>query len=59
MKKILIINDGIPGHFNQSNGVACMMKEIFECAIKTHELSWRLYALRSACNIFAKLLLWF
>ena len=59
MKKILIISDGIPGHFNQSNGVAFMMKEIFECTITTHELSWRLYALRSACNIFAKLLLRF
>ena len=57
MKKILIISDGIPGHFNQSNGVAFMIKETFECAITTHELSWRLYALRSACNIFAKLLL--
>ena len=59
MKKILIISDGIPGHFNQSNGVAFMIKETFECAITTHELSWRLYALRSACNIFAKLLLRF
>ncbi|MDC1401529.1 mitochondrial fission ELM1 family protein [Gammaproteobacteria bacterium] len=59
MKKILIISDGIPGHYNQSNGVAFMMKETFECAIRTHELSWRLYASRSACNIVAKLLLRF
>ena len=59
MKKILIISDGIPGHFNQSNGVAFIIEETCECAITTHELSWRHYALRSACNIFAKLLLRF
>ena len=59
MKKILIISDGIPGHFNQSNGVALMISEICDCAIATHELSWRLYPLRSACNVFAKLLLRF
>ena len=59
MKKILIISDGIPGHFNQSNGVAFMIKETCDCAITTHELSWQLYVLRSACNIFAKFLLRF
>ena len=59
MKKILIISDGIPGHFNQSNGVAFMIKEQCDCAITTHELSCRIYSLRSACTIFAKLLLRF
>jgi mitochondrial fission protein ELM1 len=59
MKKILIISDGIPGHFNQSNGVAFMISETCDSVIATHELSWRLYSLRSACNVFAKLLLWF
>jgi uncharacterized protein len=59
MKKILIIRDGIPGHFNQSNGVALMISETCDCVITTHELSWRLYLLRSACNFFAKLLLRF
>ena len=59
MKKILIISDGIPGHFNQSNGVAFMISETCDCVITTHKLSWRLYSLRSACNVFAKLLLWF
>ena len=59
MKKILIISDGIPGHFNQSNGVAFLIKETCDCAITTHELSWRFYALKFACNIFAKLLLRF
>ena len=39
MKKILIISDGIPGHFNQSNGVALMIGETCECTISTHELS--------------------
>jgi uncharacterized protein len=59
MKKILIISDGIPGHFNQSNGVAFMISETCDCVIETHELSWRLYSLRSVWNVFAKLLLWF
>jgi uncharacterized protein len=59
MKKILIISDGIQGHFNQSNGVAFMISESCDSVIATHELSWRLYSLRSACNVFAKLLLWF
>ena len=57
MKKILIISDGIPGHFNQCKGVALMISETYECSISTHELSWRLYFLRSACNVFGKLLL--
>jgi uncharacterized protein len=59
MKKILIISDGIPGHFNQSNGVALMISEICDCAIMTNELSWRIDPLRSVCNVFAKLLLRF
>jgi mitochondrial fission protein ELM1 len=59
MKKILIISDGIPGHFNQSNGVALMISDTCDCSITTHELSWRLYPLRSVCNVFAKLLLRF
>jgi uncharacterized protein len=57
MKNILIISDGIPGHFNQSNGVALMINEIHQCTIAIHEISWRLHLLGSACNILAKLLL--
>ena len=59
MKKILIISDGIPGHYNQSNGVALMISETCDCVIKTHELSWHFYTLRSACTLIAKLLLRF
>jgi uncharacterized protein len=59
MKKILIINDGIPGHYNQSNGVALMISETCDCAITTHELSWHFYTLRSASTFIAKLLLRF
>ena len=59
MKKILIISDGIPGHYNQSNGVALMISETCDCVIKTHELSWHFYTLRSACTFIAKLLLRF
>ena len=57
MKQILIISDGIPGHFNQSNGVALMISETYECTIATHEMSWRLHFLRSACTVIAKLFL--
>ena len=57
MKQILIISDGIPGHFNQSNGVALMISETYECTITTHKMSWRLNFLRSACTVIAKLLL--
>ena len=57
MKKILIISDGIPGHFNQSKGVALMLSNECECFVTTHEISWRLYFLRSACTFIAKLLL--
>lgn len=57
MKQILIISDGIPGHFNQSNGVALMISETYECTIATHKMSWRLNFLRSACTAIAKLLL--
>ncbi|MDB9996315.1 mitochondrial fission ELM1 family protein [Gammaproteobacteria bacterium] len=59
MKKILIISDGIPGHYNQSNGVALMISETRDCVITTHELSWHFYTLRSACIFIAKLLLRF
>ena len=59
MKKILIISDGIPGHYNQSNGVALMISETCDCVITTHELSWHFYTLRSACTFIAKLLLRF
>ena len=57
IKNILIISDGIPGHFNQSKGVALMLGESHKCTITTQEISWRLYFLRSACTIFAKCLL--
>ncbi|MDA9762883.1 mitochondrial fission ELM1 family protein [Gammaproteobacteria bacterium] len=59
MKKILIVSDGIPGHHNQSNGVALMISETCDCVITTHELSWQYYTLRSACTFIAKLLLRF
>ena len=57
MKKILIISDGIPGHFNQSKGIGYMISEVCECVITTHEISCRIYSLRSAITIIAKLLL--
>ena len=38
MKKILIVSDGIPGHFNQSKGVALMLSETYECNIAINEI---------------------
>jgi len=57
MKKILIISDGIPGHFNQSKGVALIISEIDECITATHEMAWRSNFLRSLLTIISKLLL--
>ena len=57
MKKILIIGNAIPGHFNQSKAIGCMISEVCDCVITTQEISCRPYFLRSACTIIAKLLL--
>ena len=57
MKKILIIGNAIPGHFNQSKGIGCMISEVCDCVITTQEISCRPYFLRSVCTIIAKLLL--
>ena len=36
-----------------------MLSETNECSISIHEMSWRIYFLRSACTISARLLLRF
>jgi mitochondrial fission protein ELM1 len=57
VKKILIISDGIPGHFNQSQGIALIVSEQHQCSTSTHQMSWRVHFLRSVCTLVAKLLL--
>ena len=54
MKKILIISDGIPGHYNQSNGVALMISETCDCVITTHELSWHFYHFEICLYIYCQ-----
>jgi len=57
VKKILILSDGIPGHFNQSKGIALLISEICECTTIIHQISWRVHFLRSVCTLIARFLL--
>ena len=57
MKNILIISDGIPGHANQSKGVASLLAQSYPVNINLHEMKYRIYSLRSLFTIIAKLLL--
>ena len=55
MKNIIIISDGIPGHFNQSKGVVSLLNELHSCNITIHQMSWKVYFLRSIFIILARL----
>ncbi len=59
MKKILIISDGIPGHYNQSKGVASLLanKHSFETTIT--DLQFRSHYLRGFITAFSKFLMRF
>lgn len=57
MKNILIISDGIPGHYNQSKGTVTLLSESFEVHSTIHEMKWRFHALRSVITIISRLLL--
>ena len=56
LKKILILSDGIPGHFNQSKGIARLLAERFESSITTEEISYRINFLRSIIIFLARIL---
>ncbi|MDB4112414.1 mitochondrial fission ELM1 family protein [bacterium] len=57
MKNILIISDGIPGHVNQSKGVAYLLSQSYTVNIELHEMKFKIHSLRSFFTIIAKLLL--
>jgi len=57
LKNITIISDGIPGHVNQSKGVAHLLSQSYSVNIELHLMSFRIHALRSLFTIVAKLLL--
>ncbi len=57
MKNITIISDGIPGHVNQSKGVAALLAQSYPVNIELHEMTFKIYFLRALFTIFAKLLL--
>ena len=57
MKNIIIISDGIPGHVNQSKGVAVLLAQSFPVNIKLHEMTYKISFLRALFTIIAKVLL--
>ena len=57
MKNITIISDGIPGHVNQSKGVASLLAQSYSLSISEHKMVFRINFLRSLCTIIAKLIL--
>ncbi len=59
MKNILIISDGIPGHFNQSKGVASILS--LKNPSNTHltELLFKIHKFRGPITIFARMLMRF
>ena len=59
MKKILIISDGIPGHFNQSKGVASLLSNKHSLETRIIDLQFRSYHLRGLITACSRLLLRF
>lgn len=56
MKKVLIISDKIPGHFNQSIGICTLLNENIGIDYKIIEMQWRIYAFRSFFKIISRML---
>ncbi len=59
MKKILIISDGIPGHFNQSKGVASLLTNKHSAETRIINLQFRSRHLRGLTTVFSRLLMRF
>ena len=57
MKNILIISDGIPGHFNQSKGVAALLANRHSSSIKIIDLQFKSYSLRGFITVFSRFLM--
>ena len=57
MKNILIISDGIPGHFNQSKGVAALLAKRHSSKIKITDLQFISHSLRGFITVFSRFLM--
>jgi len=57
MKNILLISDGIPGHFNQSKGVASILSKTHPSNIHLTELSFKIHQLRGLITVFSRILM--
>tara|TARA_B100000287_G_scaffold429641_1_gene483363 strand:- start:824 stop:1822 length:999 start_codon:yes stop_codon:yes gene_type:complete len=57
MKNILIISDGIPGHFNQSKGVASILSKKHPTNVSIIELSFKAHHLRGLITVLSRLLI--
>ena len=53
--KTLILSDGIPGHFNQSRGVASLLQEDIDLNEKVVQLEPKIRSLRSPIKLIARL----
>ena len=56
MKKVLIISDQIPGHFNQSIGICALLNENIEVKYTIIEMHWRINAFRFLFRIISRML---
>ncbi len=56
VKKVLIISDQIPGHFNQSIGICSLLNENIEVNYAIIEMQWRIHVLRFLFRIFSRML---
>lgn len=54
--KTLILSDGIPGHFNQSRGVASLLQEDIDLNEKVVQLEPKIRSLRSPIKLMARYL---
>lgn len=59
LKKILILSDGIPGHFNQSKGISSLFAQTLEIEEKIHEIGYRINLLRGLFNVIGRFILKF
>ncbi len=56
VKKVLIISDQIPGHFNQSIGICSLLNESIEVNYEIVEMHWRIHVLRFLFRVFSRML---
>tara|TARA_Y100000748_G_scaffold129809_1_gene108756 strand:- start:5792 stop:6799 length:1008 start_codon:yes stop_codon:yes gene_type:complete len=57
MKNILIVSDGIPGHFNQSNGVALLLSNKHSLNKRIIDLQFKSHSLRGFITVFSRFMM--